>query len=196
MKKYIYSIILILLLIVGNFLRIFIENANEVEIEVNNEVVYQKIDLKKASVNDRIIEKYDINSVSYSDLINLGFSKSRANKIINFRDDLGLIGDISECSRISRLGEEGFRLIKNYFFVDKEKVFNGKSAQYYGATLKTFNINEADKSTLKLIGFSQKEIKKITPFLNKNYFRSNLDLEEIISTERYKELSYRIRFNN
>lgn len=196
MKKYSYSIILIIILIIGNFLRNCIENANEIEIEVENNVIYKKIELKNATTKDRQIEKYDINSISYSDLINLGFTKSRANKIVNFRENLGIITDISECERISRIGDEGFRLIKNYFFVDKNKIYGSDSYKYYGSEIKNFNINKSDKEILKLIGFSNKEIKKITPLLNKNYFKSNLDLEEIIGKERYQELSHRIRFHN
>ena len=47
---------------------------------------------------------------------------------------------------------------------------------------------------LKKIGFTNKEIKKLLPEIEKNNIRSNVELEKIIGKERYKEIEDKIKF--
>ena len=47
---------------------------------------------------------------------------------------------------------------------------------------------------LKKIGFTNKEIKKLLPEIEKNNIRSNVDLEKIIGKKRYAEIEDKIKF--
>ena len=61
---------------------------------------------------------------------------------------------------------------------------------------KRHNINKLDENELKLTGFTNKEIKKIFSEARKNKIRSNIELIDIIGTERYTEVENRIKYND
>ena len=121
-----YIIIFIVLLIVGNFFRLFIEDKNKPNVEISKEVNYKKEKAKENSDLTKKKKKFDVNSVEYADLLKLGFSKSKADNIIKFRDETGIILDIEDMKNVERFGKSGLEISKKYLFVDKEKIKNPK----------------------------------------------------------------------
>ena len=187
-------IIFVILLILGNFLRLVIEDKNIPNIEINEEITYQKDEAKKENDLSDTKEKYDVNNVSYDELLKLGFSKSKAEKLVEFRDEIGIISDINDLKNISRCGETGIKLAKKYLFVDNEKIKNPED-NYNGRNYTVFNINELDEEKLKMIGFTKKEINKLLPEIKNGNIHSNLDLEKIIGNEKYEKVEKRIKFS-
>ena len=86
-----YVIIFVMLLIDGNFLRLLIEDKNINEIEIGKEKNYQKEKAKKDSDLTKSNVKFDINNVEYKDLLKLGINKKKAEKLIKYRDEVGII---------------------------------------------------------------------------------------------------------
>jgi hypothetical protein len=187
-----YIIIFIVLLIVGNFFRLFIEDKNKPNVEISKEVNYKKEKAKENSDLTKKKKKFDVNSVEYADLLKLGFSKSKADNIIKFRDETGIILDIEDMKNVERFGKSGLEISKKYLFVDKEKIKNPK--ENYGKEIAKYNINKCGEKELKRIGFTAKEIKKILLELENGSIRSNLDLEKIIGSKRYSEIENKIKF--
>ena len=119
MKKMKYVIIFIMLLISGNFLRLVIEDKNVPDIEISEEEVYKKNEAKKENDLTGIKEKLDINSVSFEELLKLGFSKSKAEKLMDYREEVGIISDFSQLKNVPRFGEAGIKQAKKYLFIDR-----------------------------------------------------------------------------
>jgi putative competence protein len=135
-----------------------------------------------------------VNSVSYDELLKLGFQKSKAEKIIEFRDEVGIISDIKEMKNIPRFGDAGMKQAKKYLYVDEEKIKN-PAENYNGKNLKKYNINSVDEDTLKMLGFTKKEINRLMPEIRKGNIRSNIDLEKLIGSGRYEEVEKRIKYS-
>ena len=187
-----YIIIFVMLLIAGNFLRLLIEDKNIPEIEISKEKNYQKNKAKKQTDLTNTDIKFDINNIEYKDLLKLGINKNKAEKFIKYRDETGIIKDITEVKNISGFGKSGLEIAQKFLFVDKDKIKNSK--KYYGREITKYNINKSNDKELKKIGFTNKEIKKLLPEIEKNNIRSNIDLEKIIGKERYLEIEDKIKF--
>ena len=86
-----YVLIFMILLVLGNFARLFVEDKTMKDIEINEEISYNKNEAKKESDLSKTKEKFDINLISYEELLKLGFNKSKATKIIEYRDEVGVI---------------------------------------------------------------------------------------------------------
>ena len=187
-----YIIIFVMLLIAGNFLRLLIEDKNIPEIEISKEKNYQKNKAKKQTDLTNTDIKFDINNIEYKDLLKLGINKNKAEKFIKYRDETGIIKDITEVKNISGFGKSGLEIAQKFLFVDKDKIKNSK--KNYGREITKYNINKSNDKELKKIGFTNKEIKKLLPEIEKNNIRSNIDLEKIIGKERYLEIEDKIKF--
>ena len=189
-----HVVIFVILLTAGNFLRLYIEDKNIPDIEISEEASYKKDKAKKENDLSKTEKKFDVNSVTYDELLKLGFQKSKAEKIIEFRDEMGIISDIKEMKYIPRFGDAGVKQAKKYLYVDTEKIKN-PAENYNGKNLRKYNINSIDEDTLKMLGFTKKEIKKLMPEIKNGNIRSNIDLEEIIGSERYEEVEKRIKYS-
>ncbi len=189
-----HVIIFVILLTAGNFLRLYIEDKNIPDIEISEEASYKKDKAKKENDLSKTEKKFDVNSVTYDELLKLGFQKSKAEKIIEFRDEMGIISDIKEMKYIPRFGDAGVKQAKKYLYVDTEKIKN-PAENYNGKNLRKYNINSIDEDTLKMLGFTKKEITKLMPEIKKGNIRSNIDLEKIIGSERYEEVEKRIKYS-
>ena len=187
-----YVIIFVMLLIAGNFLRLLIEDKNIPEIEISKEKNYQKNKAKKQTDLTNTDIKFDINNIEYKDLLKLGINKNKAEKFIKYRDETGIIKDITEVKNISGFGKSGLEIAQKFLFVDKDKIKNSK--KNYDREITKYNINKSNDKELKKIGFTNKEIKKLLPEIEKNNIRSNIDLEKIIGKERYLEVEDKIKF--
>ena len=189
-----HVVIFVILLTAGNFLRLYIEDKNIPDIEISEEASYKKDKAKKENDLSKTDKKFDVNSVTYDELLKLGFQKSKAEKIIEFRDEMGIILDIKEMKYIPRFGDAGVKQAKKYLYVDTEKIKN-PAENYNGKNLRKYNINSIDEDTLKMLGFTKKEITKLMPEIKNGNVRSNIDLEKIIGSERYEEVEKRIKYS-
>ena len=189
-----HVVIFVILLTAGNFLRLYIEDKNVPDIEISEEASYKKDKAKKENDLSKTDKKFDVNSVTYDELLKLGFQKSKAEKIIEFRDEMGIISDIKEMKYIPRFGDAGVKQAKKYLYVDTEKIKNS-AENYKGKNLRKYNINSIDEDTLKMLGFTKKEITKLMPEIKNGNVRSNIDLEKIIGSERYEEVEKRIKYS-
>ena len=189
-----HVVIFVILLTAGNFLRLYIEDKNIPDIEISEEASYKKDKSKKENDLSKTDKKFDVNSVTYDELLKLGFQKSKAEKIIEFRDEMGIISDIKEMKYIPRFGDAGVKQAKKYLYVDTEKIKN-PAENYNGKNLRKYNINSIDEDTLKMLGFTKKEITKLMPEIKNGNIRSNIDLEKIIGSERYEEVEKRIKYS-
>ena len=189
-----HVVIFVILLTAGNFLRLYIEDKNIPDIEISEEASYKKDKAKKENDLSKTDKKFDVNSVSYDELLKLGFQKSKAEKIIEFRDEMGIISDIKEMKYIPRFGDAGVKQARKYLYVDTEKIKN-PAENYNGKNLRKYNINSIDEDTLKMLGFTKKEITKLMPEIKNGNIRSNIDLEKIIGSERYEEVEKRIKYS-
>lgn len=187
-----YVIIFVMLLIAGNFLRLLIEDKNIPEIEISKEKNYKKDKAKKETDLTKSNVKFDINNIEYKDLLKLGINKNKAEKFVKYRDEVGIIRNIDEVKNVSGFGKTGLEIAQKFLFVDNEKIKNSK--ENYGREIVKYNINKLNDKELKKIGFSNKEIKKLLPEIEKNNIRSNVDLEKIIGKERYTEIEDKIKF--
>lgn len=189
-----HVVIFVILLTAGNFLRLYIEDKNVPDIEISEEASYKKDKAKKENDLSKTDKKFDVNSITYDELLKLGFQKSKAEKIIEFRDEMGIISDIKEMKYIPRFGDAGVKQAKKYLYVDTEKIKN-PAENYNGKNLRKYNINSIDEDTLKMLGFTKKEITKLMPEIKNGNIRSNIDLEKIIGSERYEEVEKRIKYS-
>ena len=189
-----HVVIFVVLLTAGNFLRLYIEDKNIPDIEISEEASYKKEKAKKENDLSKTEKKFDVNSVTYDELLKLGFQKSKAEKIIEFRDEMGIISDIKEMKYIPRFGDAGVKQAKKYLYVDIEKI-KKSTENYNGKNLRKYNINSIDEDTLKMLGFTKKEITKLMPEIKNGNVRSNIDLEKIIGSERYEEVEKRIKYS-
>lgn len=189
-----HVVIFVILLTVGNFLRLYIEDKNIPDIEISEEASYKKDKAKKENDLSKTDKKFDVNSVTYDELLKLGFQKSKAEKIIEFRDEMGIISDIKEMKYIPRFGDAGVKQAKKYLYVDTEKI-KKPAENYNGKNLRKYNINSIDEDTLKMLGFTKKEITKLMPEIKNGNILSNIDLEKIIGSERYEEVEKRIKYS-
>ena len=189
-----HVVIFVILLTAGNFLRLYIEDKNIPDIEISEEASYKKDKAKKKNDLSKTEKKFDVNSVTYDELLKLGFQKSKAEKIIEFRDEMGIISDIKEMKYIPRFGDAGVKQAKKYLYVDTEKI-KKPAENYNGKNLRKYNINSIDEDTLKMLGFTKKEITKLMPEIKKGNIRSNIDLEKLIGSGRYEEVEKRIKYS-
>ena len=189
-----HVVIFVILLTAGNFLRLYIEDKNIPDIEISEEASYKKDKAKKENDLSKTDKKFDVNSITYDELLKLGFQKSKAEKIIEFRDEMGIISDIKEMKYIPRFGDAGVKQAKKYLYVDTEKIKNS-AENYKGKKIRKYNISSIDEDTLKMLGFTKKEITKLMPEIKNGNIRSNIDLEKIIGSERYEEVEKRIKYS-
>ena len=189
-----HVVIFVILLTAGNFLRLYIEDKNIPDIEISEEASYKKDKAKKENDLSKTDKKFDVNSVTYDELLKLGFQKSKAEKIIEFRDEMGIISDIKEMKYIPRFGDAGVKQSKKYLYVDMEKIKNSEK-NYKGKKIRKYNISSIDEDTLKMLGFTKKEITKLMPEIKNGNIRSNIDLEKIIGSERYEKVEKRIKYS-
>jgi putative competence protein len=189
-----HVVIFVILLTAGNFLRLYIEDKNIPDIEISEEASYKKDKAKKENDLSKTDKKFDVNSITYDELLKLGFQKSKAEKIIEFRDEMGIISDIKEMKYIPRFGDAGVKQAKKYLYVDTEKIKNSEK-NYKGKKIRKYNISSIDEDTLKMLGFTKKEITKLMPEIKNGNIRSNIDLEKIIGSERYEKVEKRIKYS-
>ena len=172
------AVFLIMLLLTGNVLKIFISDNIKVKVEIDE----SGLSMKQKDDNQDY-EKIDINKSEYEDFVAAGFSKSQAEKISAYKEFTGDIFSISELSQIKGFGKASMEKAEKLLYVSREE-----------KTKNRHNINKLDENTLKLTGFTNKEIKKILSVIKKKKIRSNIELMELIGSDRYAEVESGIKY--
>lgn len=171
-------VFLIILILAGNVLKVFISDNIKTSVEIDE----SGLSLKQKDDN-RNHNKIDINKSEYEDFITVGFSKSQAEKISAYKDFAGDIFSIDELSGIKGFGKASMEKAEKFLYISEEKKIRNRH-----------NINKSNEYTLKLTGFTNKEIKKILSAVKKGKIRSNIGLIEIIGSDRYAEIEGRIKY--
>ena len=197
-----HAVIFVILLTMGNFLRLYIEDKRIPDIEISEEASYKKEKAKKENDLSKTDKKFDVNSVGYDELLKLGFQKSKAEKIVEFRDEVGIISDIKEMKNIPRFGDAGMKQAKKYLYVDEEKIKKFVSYILKDEYKEEFDKNEYYLSLLITTNAQIQEInreyrQKDTPTdvisfaynETENFGAMNMLGDIVISIERVKEQS-------
>ena len=172
------TVFLIVLVLAGNVLKIFISDNIKTKVEIDESGLTMK---QKEDSQD--YDKMDINRSEYDDLITAGFSKSQAEKISVYKEFAGDVFSINELSAIKGFGKAGMEKAEKLLYVSREEKVRNRH-----------NINKLDEDTLKLTGFTNKEIKIILPVIKTKKIRSNIELIELIGSDRYTEIENRLKY--
>ena len=92
--------------------------------------------------------------------------------------------------RIPRFGDTGLSKAKKTLYVSAENTVGDDVVN----NEKKYNINKISDEEMKLLGLTKKEIKDIKLLREKGEIRSNIDLKEIFSEKRYREIERSIEF--
>ncbi|NLK62818.1 MAG: helix-hairpin-helix domain-containing protein [Fusobacteria bacterium] len=158
------------------------KQEKNVENSIKKELVIQKTNFKQSS------GKLDINSASFEELQIRKISKNAATNILKYREIIGCIENLDDLKNIKGIGEATLNKVKDSFYVKyplEEKV------------VKKININDVDSEVLKWLKFTPKEIKKIEKCKEENgSIFSNLELLDILGSERYDIYTNKIKYSN
>ena len=163
-----------------------------------------ELELKKLTFNERVEEKEilnseensnktediekgnrDVNTIGLEEMINLGITKATANKIIEYREEVGVVRRIEELGNIKGIGDKRLEKLKLILSVNENNL----------GSQKKININEISSNKLSYYGFSKEEIKKIDKWkAEKGSIFSSVDLIEIIGEKRYDEIKSMITY--
>ncbi len=163
-----------------------------------------ELELKKLTFNERVEEKEilnseensnktediekgnrDVNTIGLEEMINLGITKATANKIIEYREEVGVVRRIEELGNIKGIGDKRLEKLKLILSVNENNL----------GSQKKININDISSNKLSYYGFSKEEIKKIDKWkAEKGSIFSSVDLIEIIGEKRYDEIKSMITY--
>ncbi len=163
-----------------------------------------ELELKKLTFNERVEEKEilnseensnktediekgnrDVNTIGLEEMISLGITKATANKIIEYREEVGVVRRIEELGNIKGIGDKRLEKLKLILSVNENNL----------GSLKKININDISSNKLSYYGFSKEEIKKIDKWkAEKGSIFSSVDLIEIIGEKRYDEIKSMITY--
>lgn len=173
-------IFLVFLIIAGNVLKIFVSDISKKKIEIDESELILK---EKKDTPEK--NKIDINKSEYEDFIFAGFSKSQAEKLVNYKDFTGDVGSLEELPRIKGFGKASIEKANKLLYVSSEVKYRNKH-----------NINNLDEDQLKMLGFTNKEIKILLSKTKKQKIRTNIDLIDIMGLERYNQLEKMIKYTD
>ncbi len=163
-----------------------------------------ELELKKLTFNERVEEKEilnseensnktediekgnrDVNTIGLEEMISLGITKATANKIIEYREEVGVVRRIEELGNIKGIGDKRLEKLKLILSVNENNL----------GSQKKININDISSNKLSYYGFSKEEIKKIDKWkAEKGSIFSSVDLIEIIGEKRYDEIKSMITY--
>lgn len=126
--------------------------------------------------NEERLQKLNINTSTYDEMIKRGIRKNIVLKLIEYREITGGFEKISDMKRINGIGKGIYEKIKGKFETPRN------------VKLKRFNINNSDDTILIYYGFSKNEIKKIREFQLKKRITNNLELKRLISKTKYDKI--------
>lgn len=158
----------------------FNERVEEKDI-LKNQVKVEKSEEKKESqqgIND-------VNTIGLEEMISLGVTKATADKIIKYREEVGVIRSIEELKNIKGIGDKRLEKLRLILIVNENNLGNQKK----------ININDISSNKLAYYGFSKEEIKKIQKWkAEKGSIFSSVDLIEVVGEKRYDEIKNMITY--
>ena len=108
-------VFLVILVIMGNVLKIFINEADKPKVEIDESgLVYKK---KKDEIPH---EKIDINKAEYEDFISIGFTKSQAEKLAKYKEFIGDVYSLEELPRIKGFGKASIEKANTILYVSTD----------------------------------------------------------------------------
>ena len=138
---------------------------------MKNQVKVEKSEEKKES--QQVIN--DVNTIGLEEMISLGITKATADKIIKYREEVGVIRSIEELKNIKGIGDKRLEKLRLILIVNENNLGNQKK----------ININDISSNKLAYYGFSKEEIKKIQKWkAEKGSIFSSVDLIEVVG-EKY-----------
>ena len=186
MKKINHKILMPILFCGVMVLVYFLNKDEEVATPVEKKLKFnERVEKEKNNTEEKKTEKNDINLVQYDELINIGLTKTIAEKLLDYREFTGTIKSYDELKRIKGFGEKTISKIKKLLIVDEKSI--GKKNR--------LNINKAIDEELSMYGFNKKELEKINRWRDeKGSIFSNIDLIKIIGERRYEQLKSEITY--
>ncbi|MCK9498081.1 MAG: helix-hairpin-helix domain-containing protein [Bacteroidales bacterium] len=121
---------------------------------------------------------FDPNTVSYSDLLKLGFTNKQANNIINYRNKGGDFFEAEDMLKLYTIDEQCFNRIKPYIQIGDN--IQGKEINFKNEEIKIY-INSADALEFQ-------KLKGIGPYYSKNIVTYREKLGGFISKEQIQEV--------
>lgn len=175
---------LLLIFIVGSFSFYHLnhqDGRNPSSSTLEKKVIYTYSSDKELRNEDKV----DINTASLKELLEVGISSRFAEMILDYRNFVGRIDKMEDLERIKGIGRKTVAKFKKNLKVEKNS----------GPSLKKFNINEISEKEMSYLGFTKKEIKKITTFRKeKGGIYSNIEMMDLLTSKRYKKFEEQLRY--
>ena len=164
MKKLNKYVLIVLTLLILSFVTNYLNKEKNSFVDINENIEYQTYDEKKS-----------INNIDYLDFKNTSISNRKIQEILEYKDYMGAINNVSELEVISRITKEDINILKELF----------KDEKFY-SSYRAHNINKATRKQLKFIGFSNKNINKILKYRANKEIENLIELKDIIGDEKIK----------
>lgn len=142
-----------------------------------------KLILSSQNMKEEKDERIDINKASKVEMLGRKVASSYVDKIIEYREITGGFYKVEELKRIKGIREATYKKLAKLFKIEEQ------------IEKKPLYINSADNDILKYYGFSQKEIKEIRNYIQKNdRIVDNIELKKVINKTMYDKLKDNIRY--
>lgn len=132
---------------------------NDINVDINENVeykIYGKSDKKK------------ISEIDYDDIKNIDISKTKFERIMDYKEYMGTIEKIEDLKDIKRFTEKDIENLKKYYIDSNDTNYS------------IHNINEATKEELRYLGLNNKSIKKIKEH---DKITNMIELQELIGDD-------------
>lgn len=173
--KYNKVVYIIVVAIITAIINLFSDNLsfNDVpDIPVNEDIGYNKVE------KENKFDKLDINKIEYEDFLSTELTKSKIDKIIDYRAFVGYIDDINDIDNIKGFGKKDMGIVRKYFDTPTKGEYN----KWY--------IYELDYERLRELGLSSKSSNKILNSKINNEF----ELKEILKNKEYEKIRKYIKW--
>lgn len=142
-----------------------------------------KLILSSQNMKEEKDERIDINKASKVEMLGRKVASSYVDKIIEYREITGGFYKLEELKRIKGIREATYKKLAKLFKIEEQ------------IEKKPLYINSVDNDILKYYGFSQKEIKEIRNYIQKNdRIVDNIELKKVINKTMYDKLKDNIRY--
>jgi len=124
---------------------------------------------------------FDPNTVSYEDLLLLGFTSKQAKNILNYRKRGGTFKNSEDFRKIYSIRTRQFQIVKPYIHIllPKNNSVDKNNLDLTKNEIFRFNPNEISKDSLLLLGFSSKTAAILLKYRAKYPFNHKKDLLKI-----------------
>ena len=149
---------------------------------VENEPYLNRLDQYIVNRYDTIsLFNFDPNTVSYADLILLGFTSKQAKNVLNYRKRGGTFKNTEDFRKIYSIRTKQFQIVKPYIHIlspEKPNLDENKIKPTECKIFK-FNPNKISRDSLLLLGFKSKTAAILLKYRAKYHFNNKKDLLKI-----------------